>query len=240
MKKYLLSVISIFITVLAFPDDYYDDWGTYLGNDGQGDQIRLIKSPVSGRTKDKIKGLYTSNRERAYLKSPKVSAIITIRPFVQYLLQKTGDQSLISGKEHVMVVLMDIYSDQPYITATSAPPGDNTRSERTVIVDSGRIFHPTNAFLVLAQVHGHPPTEKTNYYNIPNVSDIDVLTAQYLNVPIYAIDAFGVKPGEPMNIHRANPRAKGLNNKTAYIGKTGGSFNIALDALEIHGGKRDY
>lgn len=92
----------------------------------------------------------------------------------------------------------------------------------------------------MTHAHGHPKLKGSNIVNVPGVStDKDIPTAQANGFPIYAIDAYKGKVGDEMKIHRANPNGKKTKDRsTKNVGKTGGSFNIGRDALEINGKKR--
>ncbi|MEM6524674.1 MAG: RHS repeat-associated core domain-containing protein [Bacteroidota bacterium] len=221
-------------------DDYYDSYGNYLGNDGQGDAIRLVREGQETTVASLLQGEQTTGANRSAARSSGNSALITIDPGIQDVVQGVADKSLSSGIEHQALILLDIYSDNPTITAKEGPSGTNSKTTILSVPDGGKSFDRATGFLILGQIHGHPKTNEEGTVNIPGVSpDYDIPTSQKLKIPIYAIDAYIGNVGDSQNIHRANPNStRRRDNQTKNVGKTG-SFNIARDAIEIHGRKRD-
>jgi RHS repeat-associated protein len=220
-------------------DDYYDIEGNYLGNDGQGDNLRLVKEGQEQAVASKLNGAQTTEADRNAARSSDNSAVITIDPSVQTTVQNVSDQSLQSGLENQAVILLDIYSDNPTITAQPGPVGTNGETELTTVVDGGKRYDPNTGQLVIGQVHGHPKTNDPGKVNVPGTSTTDQNTSTSTGIPIYAVDSYSGSAGRSQNIHRANPNpSRRRDAQTKNVGKTG-SFNIGRDALEIHGRKRD-
>ena len=144
-----------------------------------------------------------------------------------------------SGLENQAIILLDIYSDNPTITAQPGPVGTNSETEFTTVEDGGKRYDPNTGQLVIGQVHGHPKTNDPGKVNVPGTSTKDQNTATSTGIPIYAVDSYSGSAGRSQNIHRANPNpSRRRDAQTKNVGKTG-SFNIGRDALEIHGRKRD-
>ena len=222
-------------------DDYYDSYGNYLGSDGEGDNIRLVADGQEQAVSGLLNGDQTTASNRATARQSGNSAVITIdNEGIQSMLQSVGDNTLTSGNEHSMVLLLDVYSDNPTITAAAGPTGNNEETTLEYVSDNGAAFDQATGFLIIGQAHGHPPTNDPNKVNVSGTSTQDQTTAQNSGVAIYAIDAYSGSSGRSFTVSRANPNPqRSRDRQTRNVGRTGGSFNIARDALEITGGKRN-
>jgi len=227
-------------------DDYYSVTGKYLGSDGEGNDLRLVKEGQENNAKIKLQGVNTSVLDRNDLRNTELSNIIDVDDTkIQSDLQNVADLTVESGIEHSIYLLLDIYSETPKITSIIGKTGSNSKTEVKYVEDSetGKKYDESTGFLMLGQAHGHPLTEEDNYENVSSTSEIDSETAQSTKLAIYAIDAFNGRKEYSQNIHRANPySSRRRDYHSTYIGKTKGSnvgtFNIGRDALEIHGQKR--
>jgi hypothetical protein len=220
-------------------DDYYDVQGNYLGSDGLGDDIRLVKEGQEQQISSILKDKQTSEADRSTARSSNNSAMITVDPSIQTTVQSLSDKSLTSGLEHQALILLDIYSDTPTITAQVGPTGTNVETQLEYVDDGGKKYDPNTGYLIIGQVHGHPLTNDPGKANDPGTSAKDKNTATSTGIPIYAVDSFSGSPGSSQNIHRANPNPTSKkNDQTKNVGSTG-SFDIGRDALEIHGKKRN-
>ncbi len=222
-------------------DDYYDSYGNYLGSDGEGDNIRLVAEGQEQAVSSLLNGNQTTAENRGAARSAENSAVITIdNEGIQNMLQSVGDNTLTSGNEHSMILLLDIYSDNPTITAAQGPTGDNQETNLEYVPENGAAFDRATGFLIIGQAHGHPKTQKEGEINVSGTSTKDQSTAKSSGVAIYSIDAYSGSPGRSFTVNRANPNPQRNRDKqTRNVGKTGGTFNIARDALEITGGKRN-
>lgn len=220
-------------------DDYYDTQGNHLGNDGQGDNLRLVKEGQEQAVASKLNGAQTTEADRNVARSSDNSAVITVDPDVSSVIQDVADHSLIEGREHQAVILLDIYSDSPTITAAERGSGSNSETTLETVPDGGKRYDRATGKLVIGQAHGHPLTDDPGKVNVPGTSTDDQNTATSTGLPIYSVDSYSGKRGDAQNIHRANPNpSRRRDAQNINVGRTG-SFNIARDALEIHGRKRD-
>lgn len=222
-------------------DDYYDSYGNFLGSDGEGDNIRLVADGQEAAVSNLLNGDQTSAENRDAARQSGNSSVITIdNEGIQNALQGVGDNTLTSGNEHSLVLLLDIYSDNPTITAAPGPTGDNKETVLEYVPENGAAFDRATGFLIIGQAHGHPKTQTAGEVNESGTSAKDQNTAQTSGVAIYSIDAYSGRTGRSFNVNRANPNPqRSRDRQTRSVGKTGGTFNIARDALEITGRKRN-
>lgn len=220
-------------------DDYYDVQGNYLGNDAQGDAMRLVREGQESAVSSLLNGNQTTEANRNAARTSGNSALISVDPSLRSTVRNVSDRSLQPGLENQALILLDIYSDNPSITAQPGPVGTNSKTDFESVIDGGKRYDPNTGFLIIGQVHGHPLTNDPGKVNIPGTSGQDQNTATSTGLPIYSIDSYSGKAGNSQNIHRANPYPiRRRDRQTLNVGKTG-SFNIGRDALEIHGKKRD-
>jgi len=219
-------------------DDYYNNNGEYMGSDGEGDNLRLVKEGQEENVASKLKGNQTSAEDREAARSSDNSAVIEVDESARTMVQTVSNHSVSDGEEHQALIMLDIYSEQPRIVAEERGSGSNSETEMVTKKDGGKRYDPENGFLVIGQVHGHPMADDPNKVNQPGTSAQDQTTATNTGVPVYSVDSYQGEVGSSQKINRANPNpSKRSQSQTLGIGRSG-TTNIGRDALEIHGRKR--
>lgn len=62
-----------------------------------------------------------------------------------------SDHSLIDGAEHQAVILLNIYSDSPTITAQERTSGSNDETTLSTVEDGGKRYDPSTGQLINGQ-----------------------------------------------------------------------------------------
>jgi len=88
-----------------------------LGNDGQGDALRLVREGQESAVSSMLNGDQITKANRNAARTSGNSALISIDPSLQSTVQNVSDQSLQSELENQALILLDIYGDNPSITA---------------------------------------------------------------------------------------------------------------------------
>lgn len=217
----------------------------YLGSDNSGSTgYRLIDGAIFSNIVQNSNGVIDVQAARQLYDS---SLPITIdNQQIQSDCQFIRDSSLVYKIEYPLYIFLD--RNTGGISCIRERPGTNTRSPVEVIPSPRYgVTYPKigstapDSRILIAQVHGHPPTLDNRKTTVREMSDTDILAARCLQVPIYAIDAMDGHIGDPGHIHRANPNPGGPAQDT-NIGETmgtkvnpGSTIDIALDALRIWG-----
>jgi RHS repeat-associated protein len=215
-------------------DDYYgmvDGQLTYLGSDGEGDNIRYVKEDQVENVSPKLQGDQTSAEDRGSARGS--SQVVTVESDkIQNDLQAVADNSLSSKVEHTMKLVFDVDAANPTITSYAAESGDNSTSPLHYGVLDGETLDG-NGKVLLAQAHGHPASTKPDHVTQTTMSELDKNTSNAAGIPIYGVNAMSGRQGSSQSIHRVTPDGTITNN----VGKTKGSgasgFNIVNDALRI-------
>ncbi len=212
-------------------DDYYailNDRLVYMGNDGQGNAIRLVNDGRAGEAYRNLQGAQTTNEQREVLRGGEISQEVTFNETqVQAEFQGASDRTNDRKLENSVIITLD-----PQTATVSAQPGaegTNTEVENTYITygqRSGLWTDEAEPKLAIGDGHGHPPVAEAGKDNTPGYSKKDSQTAGTSGIPMYTIDSYSVETGSAATIHRALPRNRagtnpvGTTQNTNNIGRT--------------------
>lgn len=113
-------------------DDYYGLLNgrlTYLGSDGEGNNLRLVKEGKEEAVKSKLNGSQTSNEDREETRNSSNSAVIEVDGSAREMVQTVSDHSVSDKREHQALILLDFYSEQPKIVAQERGSGTNSQRD---------------------------------------------------------------------------------------------------------------
>jgi len=92
-------------------DDYFaivNDELVHLGNDGQGNNIRLVSEGQHEQALSNLNGVNTTDTQRAALRSGDISQVVTFNEGnIQSEFQGANDRTISSGLENSVIVTLD-------------------------------------------------------------------------------------------------------------------------------------
>ncbi len=199
---------------------------TYLGNDGQGDKLRLVQEGREGDVLSLINNENTTQEQRDALRGNEfVSEILFNETKIQADIQGVHDNTVEKGVEYSIYITLD-----PEISAVSSEEGMTGNNEKTYVESKGvgvTRWTEDGKRIILGQVHGHPKVKKEGMRNIPTTSNPDKATSVEIGIPIYAVDAYKTKKGDKSNIHKVSPDGSRKN----FFGKTDTNNKIGRDSF---------
>jgi hypothetical protein len=244
-KSWLSSYCSFSNNPIIFvdptgDDDYYNKAGKWIGNDGQGTDIRIANYITTKEQFDYFKEQGADGIE--ILKSPEQSTQVTLCENSQDAVENLYLVSQSEKRERTAYIVLDIENatltleEQEYIPVDDPAHSSYNKYESQTGKGAEQrggnyisIYGKPN-LVIVGQVHGHPQLE--NEIVKPGVSEpkpinpdgtSDVECAEEMSIPVYAIDK--------NNIHKVGPDKKIENGKDKKM-------NLLIDALETNGDKK--
>jgi RHS repeat-associated protein len=207
-------------------DDYYgivNDELVYLGNDGQGNNIRLVSEGQHEQALSILNGVNTTDAQRATLRNGNLSQTVTFNEGnIQREFQGASDRTINNQLENSVIVTLD-----PATATVDAQPGaegTSTRVSNTVSTyGSDGMWTEDGSKLFVGVGHGHPTVTETGKKNGPGYSKGDSETAGNSSAATYAIDSYNSRVGGAATIHQARP---GGTAGTNPVGTTQNTNNI--------------
>lgn len=186
---------------------------TYLGDDGQGNDMRLVAEGFDQEAKANLNGANTTDEQRAAARNSDMSTVITFdETAIQGQFQGASDRTQ-GGNENSVLITFD-----PATAVVSAEPGaqgTNTNVTNTFTQYEGGTSNWSNNKVVVGVGHGHPVLQSSTHVNGPGYSADDSREASKPNASAtasYAIDSYLVGTGGAATIHEVKPGGKaGLN-----------------------------
>lgn len=166
---------------------------------------------------------------------------------IQTDLQWVRDSSMVNKVEYQIYLYIDTAG---LISSAHGPPGDDSSSQPEFHNEEYTgaehpVIHSVARYdwILIGQVHGHPDRKDPSQTTAHHMSSADSITAQCLQIPIYAVDAMDKKLGSPGKMHRVLPNiiSSPADDETPIGNTRGNSFgtkgtiNIGLQALWIWG-----
>jgi hypothetical protein len=207
-------------------DDYYgivNDELVYLGNDGQGNNIRLVSEGQHEQALSNLNGANTTGTQRAALRGGNLSQVVTFNEGnIQSEFQGVNDRTITNQLENSVVVTLD-----PATATVDAHPGAQgtaTAVSNTYSSYNGNSGMWTNngANLVLGDGHGHPTVTTPGKTNALGYSETDSNTAGSSGVATYTIDSYNSRVGGAATIHQARPGGTAGANPVGTTQNTNG------------------
>jgi RHS repeat-associated protein len=216
-------------------DDYYailNDRLVYMGNDGQGNAIRLVNDGRAGEAYNNLRGAQTTNEQREVLRgennSAPISKEVTFNETqVQTEFQGANDRTNDRRLENSVIVTLD--PQTATVSAQRGAEGTNTEVKNTYTTygyRSGLWTDEADPKLAVGDGHGHPPVSEAGKDNTLGFSKKDSKTAGTSGIPTYTMDSYSVETGSAATIHRVLPGNKagtnpvGTTQNTNNIGRT--------------------
>jgi len=214
-------------------DDYYDQFGEYLGSDGSSSNNARI---IDRETFEFIdQGFGADSKEGTELLQGSSRIIKVDNKQIQRDLQTARDKAIETGNEYSVEIILNPV--KALITSRLGEIGNNKETDIVYTKDSEGTFEETGYFPLLAQAHSHPKNQTAGEYNIWGTSQKDENAANNIGIPIYSIDSYSGKVGTSGRIHRVSPDRTHTNNLGFTIGNStkngAGQFNIGIDALRF-------
>jgi RHS repeat-associated protein len=217
------------------PTDHYygvvNNELVYLGSDGQGDNIRLVKEDRHEEAVEKLNGDNTTQEQINTLRSNDISQEVTFNEAnIQSEFQDAHDRTKARKLENSVVITLDVTTAT--VDAQPGAEGSNTKVTNTFDQfdgSEGRWDGPTK--IVIGLGHGHPPLKPNAAGNVngPGYSNDD---SAELGKPgamaSYAIDSYNAKVGGAATIHQVQPGGNAGQNP---VGTTQNTDNIGRRSL---------
>jgi RHS repeat-associated protein len=207
-------------------DDYYgivNDELVYLGNDGQGNNIRLVSEGQHEQALSNLHGVNTTDTQRSTLRSGDLSQVVTFNEGnIQSEFQGVNDRTITNQLENSVTVTLD-----PATATVDAQPGaqgtatgvTNTYSSYN---GSSGMWKNGGANLVLGDGHGHPTVTTPGKKNGPGYSKTDSNTAGSSGIATFTIDSYNSTVGGAATIHQARPGGTAGTNPVGTTLNTNG------------------
>ena len=206
-------------------DDYYgivNDELVFLGSDGQGDNIRLVREGQHEAAQANLNGSNTSDAQRQTLRSKDVSQEVTFNEDnVQSEFQGASDRTIDRQLENSVVVTLD-----PSTSTVDAQPGAEGSSTGVTntfnTYGSDGLWTEDGSKLVVGVGHGHPTVTERGKRNAPGFSEDDSQTAGTSSAVTYSIDSYTTTVGGNATIHQAIPGGRSGRNPVGSTQNTNG------------------
>jgi hypothetical protein len=199
----------IFIDPTGALDEYYgivNGAVTYLGNDGQGDNIRLVAEDRHEEAVQNLNGATTTDEQRNTLRAEGMSQVVTFNEgAVQTEVQGAHDRTRGSGLENSALITLDVATAT--VGARPGAQGTNTNVTNTFETYGGDGSWADASTLVVGVAHGHPVlnTNPEGNVNGPGYSADDATAGQNSGMPSYAIDSYRTRVGGAATVHQVVP-----------------------------------
>ena len=206
-------------------DDYYsivNDELVYLGNDGQGSNIRLVSEGQHEQALSNLNGVNTTDTQRATLRGGDLSQVVTFNEGnIQSEFQGANDRTTSGGLENSVIVTLD-----PSSATVGAQPGAEGTSTNVKNVfntyGSNGLWTGDGSKLVIGVGHGHPTVTERGKINAPGYSADDSRTAGQSSAATYSMDSYQTRVGGAATIHQAMPGGRSGTNPVGTTQNTNG------------------
>ncbi|HEU5291449.1 MAG TPA: hypothetical protein VFU05_12455 [Cyclobacteriaceae bacterium] len=205
---------------------------TYLGDDGQGDNIRLVAEGSEDQAADILDGIALSSmhgngastEDLNTLRSGDMSTVVTFNESnIQSEFQDASDRTISSGMENSVIITLE-----PSTATVDAQPGPTGINDKIKFsfsrFDGGEGNWTDGAHLAVGAGHGHPLTQDPTKVNIPGYSIDDSNSSK--GFPSYSIDSYNSTVGGAATIHQASFAGKAGRSGTNPVGTTQSTNNI--------------
>jgi hypothetical protein len=204
-------------------DDYYgivNNNLVYLGNDGQGNNVRLVTEDQHSEVAPLLNGANTTQDQRDAARSSDMSTVVTFdESAVQSQVQGVNDRTITSGNENSTLITLD--PSTATVSAQQGATGDAksvTNTVKTFGEGSGS-WTMDGSKLIVGVAHGHPEqTDGTT--TVSGFSKGDAQTAK--GGVTYSIDSFNSSVGGAATIHQAVGGDKSGTNPVGTTQNTNG------------------
>jgi RHS repeat-associated protein len=207
-------------------DDYYsivNDELVYLGNDGQGNNIRLVSEGQHEQALSNLNGVNTTDTQRATLRNGNLSQVVTFNEGnIQNEFQGVNDRTITNQLENSVTITLD-----PATATVDAQPG--AQGTATAVTNTYNSYNGSSgmwtnggANLVLGDGHGHPTVTTPGMKNAPGYSKTDSNTAGSSGIATYTIDSYNSRVGGAATIHQARPGGRAGTNPVGTTQNTNG------------------
>jgi hypothetical protein len=157
---------------------------------------------------------------------------------IQSDLQWVRDLSIKDSVEYQIYLYFDITTG--WISSAYGQPGTDSSSSPEYYYESNTgVAHPfvdsvRLNWILIGQAHGHPARRNPSQTTAHHMSPLDSITAQCLQIPVYAVDAMDNQLGSSEKMHRIVPNTTSspADDETP-IGSTRGNGFEAKDSLDI-------
>jgi RHS repeat-associated protein len=206
-------------------DDYFaivNDELVHLGNDGQGNNIRLVSEGQHEQALSNLNGVNTTDTQRAALRSGDISQVVTFNEGnIQSEFQGANDRTISSGLENSVIVTLD-----PSSANVDAQPGAQGTSTNVTNVfntyGSEGLWTGDGSKLIIGVGHGHPTVTEHGKRNSPGYSADDSITAGQSSAATYSMDSYKTRVGRAATIHQAMPSGRSGANPVGTTQNTNG------------------
>lgn len=207
-------------------DEYYaivNDELVYLGDDGQGNDVRLVVEGQEEVAQANINGANTTDEQRATLRAEGNSQVVTFNEGnIQTEFQAAHDRTRSRGLENSAFVTLDPATAT--VDAQAGPEGTATNINFSFkTFGSDGLWTDDGSKLIIGVAHGHPTVTEKGQRNAPGFSKTDAQTASGTTATNYSIDSYARGVGKAANIHQVKPGKRSGTNK---IGTTQNTGNI--------------
>jgi hypothetical protein len=165
---------------------------------------------------------------------------------IQSDLQWVRDLSMKNKVEYQIYLYIDTTG---LVSSAHGQPGTDSSSSPEYYYEAKTgTAHPfvdsiRRDWILIGQVHGHPDRTDSSQPTAHHMSSLDSITAQCLQIPVYAVDAMGKDSGSSGKMHRVLPNITfSPADDDTHIGSTRGNgvgakntINIGVQALWIWG-----
>lgn len=191
-------------------DEYYgvvNGTLTYLGSDGQGNNVRLVAEDRHEEALPNLNGAGTTQDQINTLRADDMSQVVTFNEGqITAEVQGAHDRTRSSGLENSALITLEPATAT--VGAQAGAQGTNigvTNELTSYDGGEGQWASPTQ--LVVGAAHGHPVLEPNPEGNVngPGYSEGDAREAARTGMPAYAIDSYRSRVGGAATVHQVVP-----------------------------------